>query len=203
MKTSVNVAVTLQEWDTMLAALRAWQGSKDSVDFTDNEAFAQSLAREHGKPLNGKQIDALIERIQFSPEPALPVIVVEGGIVQNVFRPTPREAEPFVDVEYDLVDFDIFEGNDDEDIARHWNALEPSTQECFKNHLKDEYKQFKQVLDRIARGKRDGLKHSHRDTKARKQRQARMVKSRKEGTLSIPPDYTIRDGEVVPKRKRT
>jgi hypothetical protein len=79
----------------------------------------------------------------------LPIIFVEGGIVQNVFLPKPEGDAPFTDVAYELVDMDIFEDQGDVEIAEKWESLEPETREYFMAHASDVYQKFKQAIDRV------------------------------------------------------
>ena len=77
-----------------------------------------------------------------------PIIFMQGGVVQDVFLPKRRGKQSFTTIDYDLVDMDIFEGNDDETIGNHWERLEPETKKYFIEHRPHTYRPFKEALDR-------------------------------------------------------
>jgi len=70
------------------------------------------------------------------------VVVVEGGIVQTVFRIDASRPKGYVFVDYELVDYDVFETEGAEEIAEIWNGFSPELKAYFKKHLKREYAKF-------------------------------------------------------------
>lgn len=77
------------------------------------------------------------------------VVVVEGGIVQTVFRVDASKLKGYVFVDYELVDYDVFETEGAQEIAEIWNGFSPELKAYFKKHLKREYAKFQA---RIAEG---------------------------------------------------
>lgn len=156
MKT-VTVVVSLQEWDTMLAALRLWQRSLEVDDdcggvVIDTETYRAitELAHEHSDVLmQPKEIDALCERINCSEPPEDPVVVIEGGCVQDVFLPISNGKLPCTSIAYSLIDYDnLSDGVNDAFILDKWNSFSPALRGYFLEHCKDEYeKYFKEALD--------------------------------------------------------
>ena len=71
-------------------------------------------------------------------------MIVEGGCVREIFLPVPDDkcGTPFTAVDYDLVDYDIFEGTPDKEIAEYWEKREPETKAYFRKHLPDEFHKF-------------------------------------------------------------
>ena len=156
------VQLDSSEVATILAALRHWQQDRDRLERIGTDARCSSsmeyaqweIAAEHGTPLANVQVDGLCERINFSPELTLPIAVVIGGVLQGVFHPVldaKTEEESSVELGYDLMDFDVLEGNSDEDVATYWNNRAPSTQAYYKKfHPED----AKKLLDAVRRHKR-------------------------------------------------
>jgi hypothetical protein len=70
------------------------------------------------------------------------VVVVEGGIVQTVFRVDASKRKGYVFVDYELVDYDVFETEGAGEIAEIWNGFSPELKAYFKKHLKNEYAKF-------------------------------------------------------------
>jgi len=62
----IVVHLDLSELDTVVAALRLWQ--HESSHIADGDGALADMASEHGDALTNKEIDALCERINFSPE---------------------------------------------------------------------------------------------------------------------------------------
>ena len=79
----------------------------------------------------------------------IPIVFVEGGVVQDVFLPMAKGSKS---IEYDLVDVDIFDG-DDQEIADKWESLEPDTRQYFMVHSLDVYGKFREAFERLAHEK--------------------------------------------------
>jgi hypothetical protein len=153
----VTLRVKHREYDTVLAALRFWQAHGSQPCGTglplDQENALQEIADEHGTALSGDEIDELIERVQFDDksEPA-PIIVVEGGVVQNVFYPVPDgTGEPISPAAHDLFDYDIFDGGDDATIVGHWNQLSDEAKAYFKKHVPEAWEPVRKAIAREKR----------------------------------------------------
>lgn len=74
-RAGITLRVTHQEYDTMLAALRFWQCERDGVNEDTGKPIAADyaeIADAHGKPLDDKQIDQFIERVQFDDPQSTP-----------------------------------------------------------------------------------------------------------------------------------
>ena len=71
------------------------------------------------------------------------VVVVEGGIVQSVFRVDASKRKGYVFVDYELVDYDVFETEGSKEIAEIWKGFSPELRAYFKKHLKREYAKFR------------------------------------------------------------
>jgi hypothetical protein len=150
----IRAEFTPREWDTVLAALRLWQQDNDAVETHEIHGELLELAREHGKPLDNVEIDTLIERINCSPEPVLPIVVIVGGVLQGVFHPVldaKTAEESTIELAYDLVDFDVLEGSSDEEIANYWDSRAPSTQKYYKKFHCDDAKKFTDAAKRHKR----------------------------------------------------
>jgi hypothetical protein len=74
------------------------------------------------------------------------VIFVEGGIVQDVGRVSPSG---FLEVPYDLVDYDTFETSEDHEVFLHWSSLSPAVQDYIRTKLPDEYEKFQERIRNI------------------------------------------------------
>ena len=142
--------VTLQfstpEIDTVLAALRFWQTEHDIGD----TAECQMIAEDHGDALTVAQIDELCDRINC-PQPSVrPIVFVQGGIVQSIIYPFPDAVAdtPGTALDYDLIDYDIFEGTPDEEIAEYFLGRDESTRNYIKKNLPYEYKKFAEAIRR-------------------------------------------------------
>lgn len=74
-------------------------------------------------------------------------------MVNDVFFPVPnrKTGEPFTDIEYDLLDYDIFAETPDADVVTHWESLSDEAQEYVKQHLVDAYKKFQAAISREKR----------------------------------------------------
>lgn len=93
-----------------------------------------------------------------TPEPVLPIAVVVGGVLQCVFHPNMKaetEEESAEQIDYDLMDFDVFEaGSSDEEIAECWNRRAPSTQAYYKKFHPADAKKFTDAVRRHKRAQR-------------------------------------------------
>jgi hypothetical protein len=88
----IRETTSSREMATILAALRHWQSSQAGGDEFDH--FADCA------PLDGDEIDALCERLNYASLPSpLIVVSVQGGIVQDVYCS--------LNVEVVLVDWDV------------------------------------------------------------------------------------------------
>lgn len=79
----------------------------------------------------------------------VPVIFVEGGVVQDVIHVDGKKRKGYRPAKYELVDYDIFEGEPDSDIFLHWQGFSPKLKAYFKCYLPDEYKKFMDAIERI------------------------------------------------------
>lgn len=159
MKDSTKKVVTVEldssELATVLAALREMQAVWEGKDAkTMREAFPDHF--HDVKPLGTEDISTLCERINMSPAPVEPIIFCEGGLVQDVLYPIadPATGQPFTKVKYDMVDYDIFDGTPDEEIAEYFLKRDDATRDYMKKNLPEEYLKFKKIVDRVARAKR-------------------------------------------------
>lgn len=152
-KKVVAVQLDANQLATVLAALRHFQESYENAD-ADEICEAWPNHFEDVAPLGTDDISNLCEELNCSPEPAEPIIFVEGGIVQDVIYPIPSEGKPFTDVAYDLIDYDILEGNPDEDVAEYFEHRSEATKQYMKKHLPAEYAKFKGAIDRHKRRQR-------------------------------------------------
>lgn len=75
------------------------------------------------------------------------VVFLEGGIVQSVLRVDSTAPKGYRFAEYELVDYDVFDSESNEEIKDIWDGFSCELQAYFRNHLKAEYKKFQ---DRIA-----------------------------------------------------
>jgi hypothetical protein len=156
------------ELATVLAALRLFQREYEDHDATSIaeawpmhfDAQVNPLDSDESEvvpqPLGSLDIDKLCERINCAPDPALPIIFLEGGLVQDVFYPVPDPVtgRPFTAMEYDIIDYDIFDGTPDEEIAEYFQGRDESTRNYMKKNLPDEYKRFADAVRRHKRAQR-------------------------------------------------
>jgi hypothetical protein len=150
----VTLRVKHREYDMIISALRFWQREPSH----GSEMY--EIAADHGDPLTDKEIDQLIKRVQFDDKSeSAPIIVVEGGVVQNVFYPIPDgKGEPISPAAYDLFDYDIFDGGDDVTIVGHWNQLSDEAKAYFKKHVPDAWKPVSKAIAREKRRVRKAAK---------------------------------------------
>jgi hypothetical protein len=73
------------------------------------------------------------------------VVFVEGGIVQTVLRPNARTKKGYTFVDYEIVDYDVFQ-NSDTDTAEMWDAFSSELKYYFKTRLKHEYRKFQKAV---------------------------------------------------------
>jgi hypothetical protein len=160
----VTLRMTYREYDTMLAALRLWQAQKCKPFAETLPAHQQQVllgtASDHGSPLADKEIDQLIQRVQFDNKPKpLPIIVMEGGLVQDVFIPIPDgKGQPYTDVSHELFDYDIFDGSTDDQIVWHWNQLSDEAKTYFKKHVPEAWEPVRKAVAREKRRARKAAK---------------------------------------------
>jgi hypothetical protein len=66
--------------------------------------------------------------------------------VQDVGRVSPSG---FLEVPYDLVDYDTFETSEDHEVFLHWASLSPAVQDYIRTKLPDEYEKFQERIRNI------------------------------------------------------
>lgn len=71
------------------------------------------------------------------------VIFVEGGLVQDVNR---VNAKGFIAVDYDIVDYDIFDGTPAVEVKEYFERRSPAVQAYMKEYLPDEYERFQEAI---------------------------------------------------------
>lgn len=76
----------------------------------------------------------------------VPIIFVEGGIVQAVMTINPKVRKGYSELKYELVDYDVLKDCPIEDSAQMWESFSPALQNYFKKHLKDEYQRFQRAV---------------------------------------------------------
>jgi hypothetical protein len=103
-------------------------------------------ALEHGRQATvNKKLAAILAEVSATSATG-PVIVVEGGIVQDVFALDASQPNGYRDLAHTLVDYDIFEGDPAEDIAARWNGFPGELQAYFAKHLPREYGMFQEAV---------------------------------------------------------
>jgi hypothetical protein len=70
------------------------------------------------------------------------VIFVEGGVVQDVGR---VNTSGFLAVEHEVMDYDILEGNSDEDVQDYFERRSPELKAYMEKFLPDEFQKFQLV----------------------------------------------------------
>jgi len=151
------VELDSSELATVLAALRCLQKSVGKFDAPSQLRESWPDHFEDVEPLDLEAIDDLCERINCPPEPVLPIVVIVGGVLQGVFHPVldaKTQEDSTIELAYDLVDFDVLEGNSDEDIANYWNNRASSTQKYYKKFHPDDAKKFTDAVKRHKRAQR-------------------------------------------------
>lgn len=159
----VTLRVTYREYDTILAALRFWQAQGcepiANVLPVDQQQIIADIASDHGERLDDTEIDEVIERMFDDTPETLPVMFMEGGLIQDAFYPVPDgKGKPFTEAEYDLLDMDVLEGNTDEDIAQHFLNLSAEAQAYFKKHVPDAWKPVSKAIARHKAAQRRAAK---------------------------------------------
>jgi predicted nucleic acid-binding protein len=61
----MKITVRVQEFDTIIAALRLWQRSQAHI--ADTDGMIAAIAEEHGEAMTNEEIDAFIEKINTQP----------------------------------------------------------------------------------------------------------------------------------------
>jgi hypothetical protein len=74
------------------------------------------------------------------------VIFAEGGLVQDVGRVSDTG---FLDVEYDIVDYDVLEGNTDVEVKEYFERRSPAVQAYMKQYLPEEYERFQEAIREV------------------------------------------------------
>jgi hypothetical protein len=106
-----------------------------------NRAEQARLLRSAASALEHGRINTASKKI----EQALGglVIFVEGGLVQDVGRVSDTG---FVSAEYDIVDYDIFDGSSNKEVKEYFERRSPKTITYMKNFLPDEYEKFQERI---------------------------------------------------------
>ena len=71
-------------------------------------------------------------------------IFIEGGLVQDVGRLTPKG---FLDVEYELMDYDVLETIDDFEVKEYFERRSPELRAYIQKFLPEEYAKFQEAID--------------------------------------------------------
>lgn len=66
------------------------------------------------------------------------VIIIEGGIVQNVLDLDTKK-----EVRFEVLDYDVF---DDGGAKRHWELRTKRLRDYLKKYLPDEHKRFQEAI---------------------------------------------------------
>jgi hypothetical protein len=74
------------------------------------------------------------------------VIFVEGGLVQDVIYLNPRAKRGYESAEYDLVDYDIFDGSSNQEVKEYFERRSPEVIAYMRKHLPQEYKKFQERI---------------------------------------------------------
>ena len=149
----IVVELDSSELATVLAALRHWQQDRHHIKsigmagLESLECGQWDIASEHGEPLSIVQIDDLCERLNCAQVPEVPVIVIEGGVVQNVFVPTGDNRHPCKGIDYSLIDYDNLRdaGMSDEDFVDTWVSFSPALKKYYRQHCKYEFEKYFQA----------------------------------------------------------
>lgn len=76
-----------------------------------------------------------------------PVIFIEGGIVQSVLIPDFKSMNGYREPAYTVVDYDMFEGDTDEDIAERWEGFDASLKAYIETNLPAEFEKFQERIE--------------------------------------------------------
>jgi hypothetical protein len=77
------------------------------------------------------------------PKKPWPVIFCDGGLVQAVI--TLDSLGGSKAIEYELMDYDVFEDQDSKDIAEYWERRSPELRAYMKDQCNDEYTRFEEI----------------------------------------------------------
>jgi hypothetical protein len=110
-----------------------------------NRAEQARLLRSAASALEHGRLRAASKKIEEALGGPL-AIFVEGGVVQDVGR---VNADGFLSAPYDLVDYDVFEEQEDQDIFLHWAGLSPEVQDYIRTKLPHEYEMFQERIRNI------------------------------------------------------
>ena len=108
-------------------------------------------ALEHGRHTTARS--KLSEALPAITKRTSLVVFVEGGIIQTLLALDPRAKDGYRELEYELVDYDIFEGTPAEDIAEKWNSFSPELQLYFETRLTDERARFLAAVAALAKAR--------------------------------------------------
>ena len=111
--------------------------TKEKITWAENEV---SRILDHISP-------ALLHKIvdKQSKESNL-VVFVEGGLVQSVLRVDSTAPKGYRFAEYELVDYDVFNTEGNEEIKGIWDGFSPELRAYFRDHLKTEYAKFQERI---------------------------------------------------------
>ena len=90
---------------------------------------------------NAKATFELI-RTQSEVPASEPVVFVEGGGVQAVLIPDASALKGYREPVYELVDYDMFENEPDENIQNCWENFSTPLKDYFRKYLKEEVTKF-------------------------------------------------------------
>jgi hypothetical protein len=70
------------------------------------------------------------------------IVFLEGGLVQGVVD--ADAVRPNEGIDYDVVDYDVFDGSSPEEIEDYFEHKEDSTRRYMKKYLPEEYARFQE-----------------------------------------------------------
>jgi hypothetical protein len=131
-------------------------GSKELADLLRSAASAL----DHGRRATAnKKLRAVLSEVSRASATG-PVITVEGGVVQDVFVPDASQPKGFRELEYTIMDYDIFESETNEDIAEYWNNFPPELRGYIEAKLPHEFKLFQDRITEARKMESGSLRHS-------------------------------------------
>jgi hypothetical protein len=133
------------------AVREARAGLIPESDWTEKEKQAVSrakqarLLRSAASALEHGRLQTASKKIEQALGGPL-VIFVEGGLVQDVGR---VNAEGFLAVEHDIVDYDILDGTPDIEVKEYFERRSPETIAYMRQFLPDEYEKFQERIREV------------------------------------------------------
>jgi hypothetical protein len=110
-----------------------------------NRAEQARLLRSAASALEHGRLSAASKKIEQALGGPL-VIFVEGGLVQDAGRVSPSG---FLSAEYDIVDYDVLEGNTDVEVKEYFESRSPAVQAYMKKYLPYEYERFQEAIREV------------------------------------------------------